>query len=115
MSNGTAEQIFEALGEPARRRIVEVLRAGPTPVGQLAGHLHMGRPGVSKHLKVLEGAGLITHRNVGTRHFYALVPDGTSVAQEWFTRMWDNALGAYAAEVEHVIDALKSTSREGDQ
>ena len=76
MSNQTADAVFDALGEPVRRRILELLHDGPTPVGRLAERLPVGRPAVSKHLRVLSGAGLISHRSVGTRNLYALVPGG---------------------------------------
>ena len=100
MGNQSSEAIFDALGEPVRRRILERLRDGPTPVGQLADRLPVGRPAVSKHLRVLEGAGLIEHRSVGTRNLYALAPGGMGVAQQWLVRTWDTVLAAYVAEVD---------------
>ena len=75
MSNQT-EAVFDALGEPVRRRILELLHDGPTPVGQLAERLPVGRPAVSKHLRILSNAGLIEHHSVGTRNLYALAPAG---------------------------------------
>jgi DNA-binding transcriptional ArsR family regulator len=120
MSDQAAEVVFDALGEPVRRRILELLREGPTPVGELAGRLPVGRPGVSRHLRVLEGAGLVEHRGVGTRNLYALAPGGMGVAQQWLVRTWDTALAAYAAEVgrvahrdgsgEHPDDRKEATS-----
>ena len=100
MSNQSVDDAFAALGEPVRRRILELLHDGPSPVGALAERLPVGRPAVSKHLRVLEGAGLIEHRSVGTRNLYALAPDGMRVAQQWLVRTWDSVLAAYAAEVE---------------
>lgn len=91
--------VFDALGEPVRRRILELLQQGPTPVGQLADRLPVGRPAVSKHLRVLSNAGLIEHRSVGTRNLYALAPGGLAIAQQWLTRTWDAVLAAYAGEV----------------
>jgi DNA-binding transcriptional ArsR family regulator len=99
MSNQSADAVFEALGEPVRRRILELLHDGPTPVGQLAERLPVGRPAVSKHLRVLSNAGLIEHRSIGTRNLYALAPGGMAAAQQWLVRTWDTALAAYAAEV----------------
>ena len=99
MSNQSADAVFDALGEPVRRRIVELLRAGPTPVGQLAGQLPVGRTAVSKHLRVLSDAGLGEHRPAGTRHLYALAPGGLAVAQQWLIQTWDTALSQYAAAV----------------
>ena len=99
MSNQAADAVFDALGEPVRRRILELLHEGPTPVGELAARLPVGRPAVSKHLRVLSDAGLIEHRSVGTRNLYLLAPGGMAVAQQWLARTWDTALAAYAAEV----------------
>ncbi|GAB3269807.1 ArsR/SmtB family transcription factor [Microbacterium lacusdiani] len=90
-----AEAALDALGDATRRRIVEALRAGPTPVGALAEALPVGRPAVSKHLRVLEGAGLVEHRSVGTRNLYALAPDGLAAVQTWLAGHWDTALAAF--------------------
>ena len=98
MSNQTANAVFDALGEPVRRRILELLSDGPTPVGQLAARLPVGRPAVSKHLRVLSNAGLIEHRSAGTRNLYMLTPGGLTAAQQWLVRTWDTVLAAYAAE-----------------
>jgi DNA-binding transcriptional ArsR family regulator len=98
MSNQSAEEVFDALGEPVRRRILELLRDGPTPVGKLADRLPVGRPAVSKHLRVLSSAGLIEHRSVGTRNLYALAPGGLAAAQQWLVQTWDAVLAAYARE-----------------
>src|SRR5580693_9117755 len=100
MSNQAADLVFDALGEPVRRRILELLHDGPTPVGRLAERLPVGRPAVSKHLRVLSNAGLIEHRTVGTRNLYALAPEGMVAAQQWFVDTWDGVLAAFAAEVD---------------
>jgi len=107
MSNQSADAVFDALGEPVRRRILELLRDGPTPVGQLAERLPVGRPAVSKHLRVLSNAGLIEHRSAGTRNLYMLVPGGMASAQQWLTRTWDTVLAAYAAEVSQLGQASR--------
>jgi DNA-binding transcriptional ArsR family regulator len=101
MSNqSAAEAALDALGDPMRRRLLEVLRAGPCPVGELAGQLPIGRPAVSKHLRVLEGAGLVQHRSEGTRNLYALAPEGLTGVQQWLVDVWDTALAAFAGYVE---------------
>src|SRR5918912_564984 len=100
MSNqAPAEAILDALGDPTRRRIVERLRHGPVAVGNLAAQLPVGRPAVSKHLRVLEGAGLVEHRSVGTRNLYALAPHGFTALQQWLVQTWDQALTAFAERV----------------
>jgi len=101
----SADTVFDALGEPVRRRILELLHEGPTPVGRLAERLPVGRPAVSKHLRVLSNAGLIEHRSAGTRNLYMLAPGGMSAAQQWLTRTWDTVLAAYAGEVARTTGA----------
>jgi DNA-binding IclR family transcriptional regulator len=98
MSNQYADQVFDALGEPVRRRILELLRDGPTPVTELASRLPVGRPAVSKHLRVLGDAGLVEHTSAGTRNLYVLAPGGLATAQQWLVRTWDGVLAAYADE-----------------
>jgi len=104
MSN-QAHHILDALGDRTRREIVERLRSGPLAVGELAARVSVGRPAVSKHLRVLEGAGLVTHASVGTRNLYALAPDGLAALQVWLAQTWDLTLAAFAARVRE-----KSTS-----
>jgi len=100
MSNqAQAAAAFNALGDPTRRRILEQLRRGPVSVGELAQRLSAGRPGVSKHLKVLEGAGLVEHRSQATRNLYALAPAALVPVQQWLTDVWGGALDAYAEHV----------------
>jgi DNA-binding transcriptional ArsR family regulator len=95
-----ADAVFDALGDPMRRRIAESLRDGPKPVGRIADELPIGRPAVSKHLGVLEGAGIVTHESIGTRNLYALAPGGYAAAQVWLTENWDAALAAFRDAVE---------------
>ncbi len=112
MSNQSADSVFDALGEPVRRRILELLTDGPTPVGQLADQLPVGRPAVSKHLRVLSNAGLIEHSSIGTRNLYSLSPGGLAAAQQWLVRTWDTALGAYAQEVRRVSEERDAQARQ---
>jgi len=87
-----------AVGQ-ARQGIWELLRTGPTPVGEIAAQLPVGRPAVSKHLRVLSGAGLTQHESVGTRNLYALAPDGFAIAQQWMVGTLGPALSACAGQV----------------
>ena len=82
-SAARADDVFDALGDPTRRQIIARLRPGPSPVGKLADQLTIGRPAVSKHLRVLEDAGLRRHASRGTRNLYARAPEGMAVAQPW--------------------------------
>src|SRR5947209_17255218 len=64
--------VLDALGNPVRRAILHELRAGPLSVGEIAAGLPISRPAVSRHLRVLEGAGLVQAREEGTRNVYSV-------------------------------------------
>jgi DNA-binding transcriptional ArsR family regulator len=88
---------LDALGEPTRRRIFELLRDGPVAVGELAAQLPVSRPAVSQHLRVLEDAGLVTYRRDGTRRLYEIDPRGVDELRAWVDDFWSEALARYAA------------------
>ena len=95
-----AERVFAALHDPTRRAVLERLRNGPKPVGQIAHGLPVTRPAVSQHLKVLKEAGLVDDRSEGTRRIYQIDPKGLGAMRAWLDQFWDAALTAFAAEVE---------------
>ncbi|TMK78247.1 MAG: winged helix-turn-helix transcriptional regulator [Actinobacteria bacterium] len=90
---------MDALGDPTRRRIFELLQSGPRAVGELAGELPVSRPAVSQHLRVLKEAGLVTERREGTRRIYRLDPDGLGELRVYFDRFWTTALESFEAAV----------------
>jgi DNA-binding transcriptional ArsR family regulator len=93
--------VLDALGDPTRRRVLELVReSGPAPVGSIADAMPVSRPAVSQHLKVLEGAGLVTCTKRGTRHLYAVQPDGLAVLRLWLDGFWDDALIRFKAAAE---------------
>lgn len=104
MSNQSAASKLDALGDPMRREIVERLRGGALPVGELAASLPIGRPAVSKHLKVLTNAGLVEYSSRGTRNLYVLAPDGQRELQRWLVAMWGGALDSFATFVANTPD-----------
>jgi DNA-binding transcriptional ArsR family regulator len=86
---------FEALAEPNRRRILDVLREGERPAGNLVDALAISQPGVSKHLKLLREAGLVSVRADGQRRLYRLEPAGLSELEAWlapYRRFWAERL-----------------------
>src|SRR5437588_6208536 len=93
-------QVLEALGDPTRRTIFELLRAGPQAVGELAGQVTVSRPAVSQHLRVLKGAGLVSERRNGTRRLYRVDPDGLAEVRQWVEGFWDEALAGFKAAAE---------------
>lgn len=95
-----ADRVFSALYDPTRRAVLERLRDGPRPVGEIARGLPVTRPAVSQHLKVLKEAGLVADKSEGTRRIYSIDPKGLGAMRAWLDRFWDSALAAFAAEVE---------------
>lgn len=95
-----ADRAFSALHDPTRRAVLERLRDGPRPVGEIARGLPVTRPAVSQHLKVLKEAGLVSDRSEGTRRIYYIDPKGLGAMRAWLDQFWDSALAAFAAEVE---------------
>jgi DNA-binding transcriptional ArsR family regulator len=93
-------QALEALGDPTRRAIFELLVGSPQPVRELADALPVSRPAVSQHLKVLKQSGLVIDRAEGTRRIYRVEPSGVAAMREYMDRMWDAALAAFAAAAE---------------
>ncbi len=96
----TYRSALEALADPTRRHVFERLRAGPSPVGQLARGLPVSRPAVSQHLKVLKEAGLVSEEKDGTRRIYRIDPHGLARLRAWLDQFWENALDAFKAEAE---------------
>ena len=94
------ELVLNALGHPTRRAIVRLLGPGPRSVGVIAGQLPVSRPAVSKHLRLLERAELVTHDKYGTRNVFRLRQSGFDSAAEWLGGFWDDALASFKMEAE---------------
>lgn len=94
---------FEALAEPNRRRILDLLREGERPAGELVAQLGISQPGVSKHLRLLRDAGLVSVRADGQRRLYRLEPRGLADLETWLAphrRFWRERLAALEAHLE---------------
>ena len=88
---------LDALGDPTRRLVFELLRDGPRSVGELAAELPVSRPAVSQHLRVLQSAGLVSYRRNGTRNVYELDARGVVALRTWVDAFWDEALDRFKA------------------
>lgn len=94
---------FEALAEPNRRRILDILRGGERPAGDLVDALAISQPGVSKHLKLLREAGLVSMRAEGQRRLYSLQPGSLAEVEAWlapYRRAWADRLDALEQHLE---------------
>ncbi|MGE0310810.1 MAG: ArsR/SmtB family transcription factor [Lautropia sp.] len=83
---------FDALGNPVRRKILVELRRSPLPVGALAEKFSISRPAVSRHLRVLQDAGLVNAVERGAQNIYAIRVQGFRSVQEFIDSFWDEAL-----------------------
>jgi DNA-binding transcriptional ArsR family regulator len=91
---------LDALGDPTRRQVFELLGSGPRSVGELAAQLPVSRPAVSQHLRVLENAGLVVHTKAGTRRLYELDASGVGTLRDWVDGFWSEALARFKAAAE---------------
>jgi len=82
---------FDALGDPNRRAIVELLRSGGRTVGEIADSLPISRPAVSRHLRLLKDAGLVIDQPRGTRRIYQLQAQGVQAVEAYLTQVWGDA------------------------
>jgi DNA-binding transcriptional ArsR family regulator len=105
-----AAQVAAALADPTRNAIVRLLVEGEHSVGELADHLPVSRPAVSKHLRVLESAGLAVMRAEGTRRFYSVDPAALAALRDELDRMWQRALARYALVANNVAPARRRRS-----
>ncbi|MDF2752895.1 MAG: transcriptional regulator, TrmB [Gaiellaceae bacterium] len=90
---------FEALADPTRRRIVELVSERERSAGEIASAFAISRPGVSKHLRVLREHGVIRSRSDGTRRLYSLEGEGLVELDDWIRRFWTNRLDALETEL----------------
>ncbi len=106
---------FDVLGDPVRRRILELLADGESSAGTVAAvvgaEFGISQPAVSQHLKVLRDNGFATVRAEGTRRLYAVDPTGLQQADAWvdqFRAFWDQRLDALGTEIARGQKARRS-------
>ncbi len=98
---------FELLAEPNRRRILDLLRDGERPVGELVDRLSMSQPAVSKHLRVLRDSGLVDVRVDAQRRVYRLRPEALQEVDDWiepYRRLWDQRLDRMERHLQRMKD-----------
>ena len=91
----TALAAFQVLAEPRRLAILDLLRDGERPVGELVDHLGVSQPAVSKHLRVLKDAGLVEARAEAQRRLYRIRPEPLAELDEWlasYRQLWTTHL-----------------------
>lgn len=89
---------FQALADPTRRRIVEVLRDGEHQVGEVVEKAGIHQSGVSRHLRILSESGFVSMRPDGQRRFYALRPEPFQALSAWlipYQKLWEERLDRF--------------------
>ncbi|MCD0506016.1 ArsR/SmtB family transcription factor [Bordetella petrii] len=115
------DRVFHALADPTRRAMLQALRHGERPVGELAAPFQMSFAAASKHVKVLEGAGLVRRRVQGRQHLCRIEAGPLAQAHAWlrdYERFWTGRLDALQALLQAEADAearLSTTSTQGPQ
>lgn len=104
-------RIFAALADPTRCAILDMLTDGERTVMDIAAPFDMSQPAVSRHLKVLEEAGLITRRVDGAKRPCALSPAGLEQLEQWATKL-RHSLARNYDRLDAVLAALPSTEKE---
>ena len=110
---------FEALADPTRRRIVQALRDGERPVGDIVEEAGIHQSGVSRHLRILQESGFVAMRPDGQRRLYSLKPEPFLALDNWlahYRRAWESRLDRIGAALEHRRAQRRTTkgSREDD-
>lgn len=113
--------VFQAIADPTRRQLIQLLVDQEMPVTVISGHFPMSRTAVSKHLRVLAEAGLVKERKVGRETRYRLDPDPLLELKRWlayYERFWDNKMNALKRYVEtdesvgaNQLDSIRAVER----
>jgi DNA-binding transcriptional ArsR family regulator len=106
------DTVFSALADPTRRAILSRLALGETTINELAEPFKLTQPAISRHIKVLESAGLIVRRIEGTRRPCRLAPAGIAEIDQWLGMLRD-ALSANYDRLDKVLAAMKPQRRKG--
>ena len=92
---------FEALGDPTRREILRLLSHGDKPVREIADALPISRPAVSRHLRLLKDAGMVSEQPDGTRRIYHLRDEGMEAVRTYLEGVWGQAAGRFRLVAEN--------------
>ena len=106
----TASDVFTAVADVHRRDILDLLIPGEKAVGELVARLSMPQPLVSKRLRVLSEAGLVTCRAEGRRRYYRLAPEHLQPVHDWLTK-YERAMNG---RMDRIDDYLQELQRQGE-
>ena len=118
MSAAEKHDVFQAIADPTRRKVLQLLAEGDLPISEITSHFSMSRTAIAKHLHILSEAELVSGRKVGREKRFRLQPEPLAELKQWlsfYDRFWDNKLSI----LKHVIESsgengLKVTEKEKD-
>src|SRR5579864_599646 len=113
-----AEATFQALADPTRRAVLDLLRRGSQPAGQIAGAFPVSRPAISKHLRLLRRAHLVREHRQGRHRVYQLNPEPLRAVDSWleqYRSFWTASLTSLKAfvEAEHARESQAARKSKG--
>ena len=108
------EAAFSALADPTRRAVLDLLRRGSLPAGQIAAAFPVSRPAISRHLRLLRRARLVRERREGRRRLYQLNPEPLRAVDSWlehYRSFWQMSL----ADLKVFVEAEHAKDRPGSR
>jgi len=111
----SSEAAFSALADPTRRAVLDLLRAGTRPAGEIARAFPVSRPAISKHLRILRRAHLVEERREGRHRTYQLNPEPLKAVDSWlgqYRTFWTASLANLKAFVETEYEKEQTGERE---
>ncbi|MCK2003766.1 ArsR/SmtB family transcription factor [Peribacillus frigoritolerans] len=118
MSASEKHDVFQAIADPTRRKVLQLLAEGDLPISEITSHFSMSRTAIAKHLHILSEAELVSGRKVGREKRFRLHPEPLAELKQWlsfYDQFWDNKLSI----LKHVIEnsgenGLKVIEKEKD-
>ncbi|MFY0804889.1 ArsR/SmtB family transcription factor [Peribacillus frigoritolerans] len=118
MSASEKHDVFQAIADPTRRKVLQLLAEGDLPISEITSHFTMSRTAIAKHLHILSEAELVSGRKVGREKRFRLQPEPLAELKQWlsfYDQFWDNKLSI----LKHVIEnsgenGLKVIEKEKD-
>ena len=99
---------FDALGDPHRRRILDLIAAEPRSVAAIAEEMPISRPAVSRHLRLLKDAGLVGEEPEGTRRIYRLRTEGVDAMRDYLEQVWGEAAARFRLAAQNTTTAPRT-------
>ncbi|WP_339200983.1 metalloregulator ArsR/SmtB family transcription factor [Peribacillus sp. FSL P2-0133] len=103
MSAAEKHDVFQAIADPTRRKVLQLLAEGDLPISKITSHFSMSRTAIAKHLHILSEAELVSGRKVGREKRFRLQPEPLAELKQWlsfYDQFWDNKLSI----LKHVIE-----------